>query len=232
MVDYAKVPNWLLSIIAQKQAKGYSLTREEGLLLDNREAPPVPGIFASLEASDPKQLKDLLEGTELGHHENYRENYNILNLFLLAKKRKLLGDFGTQPEDGAYVSARRKCNAINILCKGATAAALVLFNIAYTVPKWRSVGLLLPLVGNVSLLSSAFMLTSPLIKQYQEKLLVAHADVANVRRNYLLSLLDNQQLIYRFEPAAAEFPPNPLLGIERKVKDQERRLNEAKEFEG
>jgi hypothetical protein len=232
MVDYSKVPDWLVSIIAEKRAKGAQLSRTEDSLLSEREVPALPSYLQRLKADDPTKFAEVLGKAELCQIEPYRERYDLRNLFLLAKKRKLIPDFGSQPEDAAYQAARTKHVTAQWVYNGITAVGLVLLNIGYTVPKWKTHGLLLPLIGNLSLLSSTYMLSKPVLDSYAEKSLVALTDAALVRKETLLYLQANQKLIYKYEPSTAVYPPNPYVGLEVKTKNEERRLVKAKEHVG
>jgi hypothetical protein len=208
------------------------LTRSEDTLLSEREVPALPSYLQRLKADDPTKFAEVIDKAELNHIEPYRETYDLRNLFLIAKKRNLIPDFGSQPEDVAYQAARTKHVTAKWVYNGLTTVGLVLLNLGYTVPKWKSHGFLLPLIGNLSLLSSAYMLSKPVIDCYAERSLVALTDAALARKEALLFLQANQKLIYKYEPSTAVYPPNPYLGLEVKTSNEERRLAKAKEHIG
>ena len=209
MSDYSKIPDWQLSLINEKPAFGFNLSAKEEAALASRPAPALSPFFQSMKESDPERFKmKYVKGSSLEEFPNYRQNYTIRVLFLLAIKKRLLPDFGSTPDEKDYVWKKRYYHWAKWTVNGVGIGSLAMFNLAYMLPRYSVYGLGLTLLGNVSIAGTFYMLGHGLLEPLSINAMVSHHKLADKFKDVLLELQRNNKLVYHYEPSTAIYPPN------------------------
>ncbi|CAG9318562.1 unnamed protein product [Blepharisma stoltei] len=209
MVDYSSIPDWLIAIVAQKPKFNMQFTEYEEKLVASRPDPKLPEDLQKLFDNNPEEFKKKCLLTSYSGVDNYRENFVIRKLLLLAYKKNILPEFGATSDEKDFISARRWYNFYHFIYNSIFIGAFGLLNFAYVLPRFSAIGLPLAIGSNASLYLSLMFLKDPFLHNSKIKARIAQYRVADKYKEILLKYHQENRLLYRFHPRAV-FPPNPL----------------------
>jgi hypothetical protein len=150
-------------------------------------------------------LKYLLDGKI----NNYRAPYVITRLLEQALQRGYLPEFGARPEEKLYFSARRKAKWARRFVNLTTVGGLVGLNLLYLLPRYSKFGLATTLLVNSAFLGVSYAMPQIYLSNLDLEFIDIARQCSKRYANDLVDMLRKGRLLYRFEPAYADFPPDP-----------------------
>lgn len=159
----------------------------------------------SQRSAELRGLKYLLEGKI----NNYRGYYVITRLLEQALQRGYLPEFGARPEEKLYFSARRKAKWARRFVNLTTVGGLVGLNLLYLLPRYSKFGLATTLLVNSAFVGVSYGLPQVYLDNLDMEFIDVARQCSKRYANELVDMLRKGRLLYRYEPAFADFPPDP-----------------------
>lgn len=203
-------PPLSLALLQEKVRNGLTLTKEEAAAV-GLPYPQLPPAIRDFKFRRPQEfLNKHVSNFELCRIPNYREMFTLSKLLEAGAKKKLLSGFGTTSEEQSYNSSRKIYRFANALYYAATAAGVIGFNVAVTMPLWfKSFGIGWVALGNFAVVYGTWGFWYPIVDHFRREMIVSGAEIVRKRREELLKLQEEGALNADIGDLP-EFPPNPF----------------------
>lgn len=179
-------------------------------------------------AAELRGFKHLLDGKI----NNYRGYYVITRLLEQALQRGYLPEFGARPEEKLYFSARRKAKWARRFVNLSTVAGVVGLNLLYLFPRYSKYGLATTLLVNSAFLGVSYAMPQIYLNELDLEFIDVARQCSKRYANDLVDMLRKGRLLYRYEPAFADFPPDPDFSTNSYLSEVNDLWRKAHKFEG
>lgn len=210
MGEQGLYPPYTLTLLHERLREGLEPTTEE------REAlrlpyPPLPDLIRDYQFRRPEEFKaKFLASFELKQIVDYRRLFSYSKLLDEAVSKWTLSGFGNSQEEKDYVAGRRGYRFARLGAYATAAAAVVGFNLIYTLPLWfRSFGIGWVLVGNFAMAYGSLGVWHPLVDHYRRQMIASGSQCIQARQGEIDQLVQKGVLTQAYHNSV-EFPPNPF----------------------
>jgi hypothetical protein len=199
-------PDYQVALLRSKQSLGKELSSEELKVIEAHPKVVLNKYLEYLKQKDPQKFEEILNNLKLTPIKNFRENYNLAQMFLIARKNGLLSQLPKSEEVFRFNSSFSTYRNMNYFYFFGTWASLAVFNVAFAVPRFTSIFSLL--VQNASL----WFILNYYSKQANEnnwKLVIPHlSDASSKYSTELKNWQKEGKILYQYEKAEEDFTPD------------------------